>query len=242
MQLPLAKKLSHIRVIAFDKDGTLFDFDQTWINFSQAMLHALAPDDTSLKQRLGDIAGFDVETHKFVPGALVVAGSTQELCEAWLPLLPAYDLDRLMQLAEHVTLSTRAVPVCDLPLLLSGLKRHKIQLAVITNDLEASARQQTRDAGVEDEFAMILGFDSGGQPKPAGDMLLRVCDKCNIVPHELMMVGDSLHDFTAARAAGAGVTLGVLTGPATREDLAGSCDFVAQSIAEIPALLGLATC
>ena len=50
------------------------------------------------------------------------------------------------------------------------------------------------------------------------------------------MVGDSTHDLDAGKAAGM-VTIGVLTGPAPREELAPFADVVLDSIAEIPSWL-----
>jgi phosphoglycolate phosphatase len=47
------------------------------------------------------------------------------------------------------------------------------------------------------------------------------------------MVGDSLHDLHAGRAAGMR-TVGVLTGPAPRAELSPEADIVLGSIAELP--------
>jgi phosphoglycolate phosphatase len=49
-------------------------------------------------------------------------------------------------------------------------------------------------------------------------------------------VGDSTHDLHAARAAGA-VAIAVLSGPATREDLADHADHIIDTIDDLPALL-----
>ena len=55
-------------------------------------------------------------------------------------------------------------------------------------------------------------------------------------PANVMMVGDSIHDLKAGRAAGV-KTCGVETGPATREELAPFADFVLPSIGGLPDLL-----
>ena len=47
------------------------------------------------------------------------------------------------------------------------------------------------------------------------------------------MIGDSLHDLHAARSAGM-VAVGVLTGLASRADLAPAADIVLDSIADLP--------
>ena len=48
------------------------------------------------------------------------------------------------------------------------------------------------------------------------------------------MIGDSLHDLHAGKAAGF-ITVGVLTGPARRGALEPHADVVLNSIAELPA-------
>jgi phosphoglycolate phosphatase len=53
----------------------------------------------------------------------------------------------------------------------------------------------------------------------------------------IAVVGDSLHDLDMARAAGAGLTIGVLTGASPLEILAPHADHVIASIAELESLL-----
>ena len=57
---------------------------------------------------------------------------------------------------------------------------------------------------------------------------------CNCAPQQVAMVGDSLHDLNAARAAGS-VAVAVLSGPARRAVLAPHADVVLDSIADVPA-------
>ena len=51
------------------------------------------------------------------------------------------------------------------------------------------------------------------------------------------MIGDSTHDLHSGREAGM-FTIGVLTGPATAEDLAPHADVVLANIGHIPQWLG----
>ena len=53
----------------------------------------------------------------------------------------------------------------------------------------------------------------------------------------IAVVGHSLHDLDMARAAGAGLTVGVLTGASPRETLAPHADHVIASIVELDSLL-----
>ena len=60
-----------------------------------------------------------------------------------------------------------------------------------------------------------------------------------VSPDKVALVGDSVHDLHAARAAGA-VAIAVLSGPAQRAALEPFADCVVGTIAELPALLQVA--
>jgi len=49
------------------------------------------------------------------------------------------------------------------------------------------------------------------------------------------VVGDAVHDLAMGRAAGVGLTVGVLSGTSRREDLVGLADIIVASIADLPA-------
>ena len=68
-------------------------------------------------------------------------------------------------------------------------------------------------------------------------MVLGFCRATGLSPHEVAVIGDSTHDLHMARAAGAGLAVGVLTGPARDADLAPDADVVLPSIAALPAFL-----
>ena len=55
--------------------------------------------------------------------------------------------------------------------------------------------------------------------------------------NSIAILADSVHDLGVAPSSGAALAIGVLTGPATFEDLVDHADHVLGSIAEIPALL-----
>ena len=50
------------------------------------------------------------------------------------------------------------------------------------------------------------------------------------------MVGDNRHDLEMARAGGAGLAVGVLSGTGTRETLAPMADVILDSIADLPGI------
>ena len=68
-------------------------------------------------------------------------------------------------------------------------------------------------------------------------MVLAFCAEAGIAADEVAVVGDNLHDLVMARAAGAGLAIGVLTGNGGREDLGPHADHVIASIEDLPRLL-----
>ena len=64
--------------------------------------------------------------------------------------------------------------------------------------------------------------------KPAPDMVLHLCRAVGVPPTRTAVVGDSPADLRMARAAGAGLAIGVLTGVGGRADLEPLADVVAR--------------
>jgi phosphoglycolate phosphatase len=108
---------------------------------------------------------------------------------------------------------------------------------VATNDTFRSASGHMHQLGVHDYFVEIIGADSVAIAKPSGQMIKRFAEATGLQPHEIAMVGDNTHDMEEARAGGAGLAIGVLTGNAARKDIAHLADHILDSIADIAPLL-----
>jgi phosphoglycolate phosphatase len=227
-----------IRGVLFDKDGTLFDFGATWRGAAEQVLRALAPGDLALQARMGAAVGFDIATGAFAPGSPLVAGATREVAEILAAMLPGVSPAILESEANASAAMASLAPAApDLPGLLDGLIAEGRALGVATHDAEASARAHLGAVGALDRFAFIAGYDSGHGLKPGPGMVLAFAEAVDLAPEEVAMIGDSVHDLGAARAAGAALAVGVLTGPAGPEDLAPLADVVLPSIRELPGWL-----
>jgi phosphoglycolate phosphatase len=90
--------------------------------------------------------------------------------------------------------------------------------------------------GLADHLDFIAGYDSGHGDKPEPGMILAFGRHVGVAPGEIAMVGDTLHDLRAARAAGA-LAVAVLTGPAAIEDLEGEADHVLDDIGGLIGML-----
>ena len=233
---------SLVRGILFDKDGTLFDFTATWGRWTETTLDILAPDRETWA-RMARAGGYDPEHKRFVPGSPVVAGAPSEIAQIWAEFRPDLGAAKVESTLDETALDVLADPnmlfptAADLSGLLAGLRADGYALGVATHDSEQGARVQLGAAGVATAFDFIAGYDSGHGLKPGPGMLLAFAGATGIPPASVVMVGDSRHDLEVAHSAGAAMAVGVLTGPATREDLAPYADHILPSIEHLPALL-----
>lgn len=222
------------QAVLFDKDGTLFDFQKTWGVWLASELELLADGDTALIAKLAEVLHFDPNTSLVGPQSVLVAGTAELAADMMLPFLP--DLTR-QELIEGGNMRAAMVdPSCVVPLgpFLTGLAEMGLTLGVATNDSESAARKQLGGLGVVEYFDYLVGYDSGHGAKPDPGMCSAFARQTGIDPAQIIMVGDSLHDLYAGRAAGMQV-VAVLTGTATADDLRDHADVVLADISELAA-------
>lgn len=225
-----------IQGLVFDKDGTLFDFRQTWNTWCAGFIRNLCGGDAAAARMLATALHYDLGRSQFASTSPVIAGTMDVVVNAIRATFP----DRSdAEIRAEVLRATSAVDqkeAAPLRPLMEALRRAGHILGVATNDAEAAARTHLRAAGIHDDFAFISGYDSGYGPKPGPAMLLAFCDLTGIAPEEAVMVGDSTHDLLAGRAAGM-QTVGVLTGLASAADLAPLADAILPDIGALPGWL-----
>jgi phosphoglycolate phosphatase len=230
--------MTPIRGIIFDKDGTLFDFNATWGAWSQGMLRDLAGGDAALLARLAEVMGFDTDRQCFRPGSIVIAETTAFVAQAVLPYLDGMTLDEIVSQMKSMSRHVPQIQAAPLRPLMQRLKADGFRLGVVTNDNEAPAQAHLKGAEIDGMIDFVAGYDSGHGAKPDPAPLLAFCAATGLAPEYCVMIGDSLHDLHAGRAAGM-ATVGVLTGPAPEAELAPLSDVVLASIADLPEWLAL---
>jgi len=229
-----------IRGIVFDKDGTLFGFNSMWALWCDRVLAELSPDDRKLRYSLGEAVGYDPVQRQFTTGSLIVNASADETIQTWCELLSDKSFAAIESIGrQQLGELPSAVPVTDLDKLCNRLKSYDIKLGVATNDFESVARDQLKQIDAISLFDFICGFDSGYGAKPDPGMILGFCEKTGLQTVDVAMVGDSCHDLDAGRAAGAGLLVGVLTGPARHHDLVDVADVILDDVSQLPEYLGV---
>ena len=217
-------KLTMFTAILFDKDGVLLDLEGTWLNSAIAFTHYLS-------QKTGGshpasvfqtIIGIDEISRSIDHGGLFASGSLRDqfdACSRDVPeLAPLFaDSAKVRVMIDDVFLKEReqtlntigSVPNGNVAAGVTDLKEAGYKLGVLTNDSEQSARRGCSDIKIADMMDVFIGYDSGYGSKPGADGFLAACTALGVTPAETVMIGDTSADIGAAKAAGAGLFIGV---------------------------------
>lgn len=220
-----------IEALLFDKDGTLFLFEATWEGWALSVLDRLTNGDRERAREVGAAIGFDYDAGQFQRDSVVIAGTPEEVVAALGQFFDQSPQELEVILNEEAANAPQAQAV-DLPSVLGELRARGLGLGVATNDAEQPARAHLAGAGITDLFDFVAGYDSGFGGKPSPGQCLAFAKKLGLDPRKVAMVGDSLHDLHAGRAAGM-TTVAVLTGIATEAELAPHCDVVLPDIGHL---------
>ncbi|MEM7242904.1 MAG: HAD family hydrolase [Pseudomonadota bacterium] len=223
--------------VLFDKDGTLIHYDASWAPYVPKLFEKLAPEREDIWEEMAHAVGFDIQTEKFIVGSIAVNGTFEDVIAVLERFVGPIDMQNALAADTYAHQYTQPAPVGDLNALLEDFKSKGLKLGVVTNDLIAATEKQLKQMDNRDMFDVIYCADSGPQPKPAGDMITAACRDLGIAPERVAMVGDSTHDLHAGRAAGVGLKVGVLTGPAKHDDIDAFADIVLSDIHQLPAYL-----
>lgn len=233
-----------IRGILFDKDGTLLDFEATWAPLYRQIALEMAGDDVEKARELLVAGGLDPVSGRVAAGSVLGAGTTLDIVRQWFPELRDEAFAGMVARVDeafHAHGARGSVPVPELLGTLDVLARQGYALGVATNDGTSAARMALTAVGADKHVTHVYGYDSVANPKPAPDTVHAFAEAVGLSPAEIAVVGDNRRDLEMARAAGAGLAIGVLTGNSAWEDLSPLADVVLPSIRDLPEWLGQRT-
>jgi phosphoglycolate phosphatase len=113
---------------------------------------------------------------------------------------------------------------------LDALKARGLPLGVITNKAAAFTIPLLERTGLAPYMSVAVSGDQLPRPKPDPMPVIWACGRLGVAPNEVVMVGDSVHDFQAGRNAGCKVFL-VPYGYNEGQDVRGlDCDAIVATI------------
>ncbi len=182
-----------IKAVVIDLDGTLLDTAEDLADAAEAMLADLGLPAVPLAE-IKTYIGNGVS--RLVKRALTRDLSAEPDAELFRRALASFE----RHYGEHVSRKSRPFPG-----VVEGLQAFKasgVHLACITNKAARFTHPLLKDTGLFDYFELILSGDSLPEKKPSPLPLLHACRVFGCAPAELLLIGDSLNDTQAARAAG----------------------------------------
>jgi phosphoglycolate phosphatase len=219
-----------LSAILLDLDGTLLD---TVDDIAVALNRALA------EKRLATLTTVQVRDLIGRGAPTLIARAVARLGVAVEPAGQATLLERFyFHYAQLHTLNE-----CNLrvyPGVSDGLGKLRalgLRLAVVTNKQKHFAVSLLNRLGLGEWIDVVVGGDTCDRRKPDPQPLLFACESLQVDPVQTLMVGDSMIDVLAARAAGLPVVCvpyGYNEGRDPREI---SCDAFVETLAELPPLL-----
>ena len=182
-----------IKAVMIDLDGTLLDTASDLAAAANMMLRELGRAELPL-ETIQSYIGKGIQ--KLVKRSLTGSLDDEPDVELFDKAMPIYERDY----AKTLCIDTRPYPGVIEGL--NTLREADFRLACITNKAQAFTLPLLRATGLFDYFDIVLSGDSLPKKKPDPMPLLHACTHFNILPHEMLLIGDSLNDAEAARAAG----------------------------------------
>ncbi len=209
--------MGRVKLIIFDLDGTLINSLEDLTDATNYMLTEMG------RKKL---------SAEYVKK--LVGQGARRLVERALPDASLNDVDRALNIFldyndRHIVEKTRLYHGVKETLV--WLRDQGFRLAVISNKNEALCQKVTHILGVSTFFEAIIGADSLAFRKPSPEPVLKLLRDFRVTAVETAIVGDSINDVEAGKAAGV-VTIGCTYGYGELSELSNS-DYCVASFAEI---------
>ncbi|MGH8551261.1 MAG: phosphoglycolate phosphatase [Methylococcales bacterium] len=223
--------MSRPQLIVIDLDGTLVDSAPDLVFAAQQMLEQLGREPVGAEQ-IRDWVGNGVN----MLVKRVLAGKMD-------PDEKINGFDRAYRIFSDLYAANLSERSRLYPGVLEGLeelRREGFLLACITNKHSRFTGRLLEKVGLSGYFQAVVCGDTYEERKPHPLPLLKTAERFNIEARNAVMVGDSINDIRAARAAGF-VSVCVpygYKGRYTIEEI--GADHVVESLAELPALFAAA--
>jgi phosphoglycolate phosphatase len=115
---------------------------------------------------------------------------------------------------------------------LDALKAKGLPLGVITNKAGAFTSVLLERTGIAPYLDVVVAGDLLPKPKPDPMPVIWACGRLGVLPADTLLIGDSVHDFKAGKAAGCKVFL-VPYGYNEGQDVRGlDCDAIVATVEE----------
>ena len=214
MKLQTNKGNREVKAILFDKDGTLTNIDNMWVEPTEMVIRNI------LKQHIKEDSPIMIEQMlellgivqgEIVPNSVIASGTVEDLLDEIGKYFPIdkkalYDVvleDFRQYLLAHPDM---IIPIGDVAFLISELKHKGIKVGVVTNDSYIPTKTIFEILMIWHLFDFVATPDEY-PAKPASDSLIGASEHLAVPLHEIFYVGDSYLDMDYAKHCGGGIAV-----------------------------------
>lgn len=207
-----------VKAILFDLDGTIVDSRDAYLEAAKTAFHAMGLEPPTMQttlqipKRLEQNLSIDDLTHT----------NTARFLDVYLKTF--YAITEL-----------KAKPIPNIRTALENLQQKaKLVLITMRNVPKVSVAKELQQFGLAQYFTCILTAQDTHKPKPSPEALIKALKVIDVQICDCLIVGDSVIDITAGKAAGA-KTIAVLSGLYTEQELAKfNPDLILKNAAQLP--------
>jgi len=232
------------QAVIFDKDGTLIDFDAMWGEWTLYLAKQINQvSGLDVSTSLCDAFGYDETNKKVIPGGKLASNPMSVLYDLTIQVVHSsgFSVENAQQIVDQIWAIPDPVllakPLTDLRTLFESLTARGIKIAIATADDRTPTQAMIEALDIEEFISCIVCADDGITSKPAPDMAISLCKKMDVEPSQTIVIGDTISDLKMARAAGAGMAVGVLSGVSNARDLVQYADLLIESIEELDEII-----
>jgi HAD superfamily hydrolase (TIGR01509 family) len=172
-----------IAAILFDLDGVLINSLESWYQAFNRMLRAYGKKELSRDVFKANCWGPDLR-HNL--RALQLGEDAAEYCVREQIKLIA--LIELFPGAEEVVRQTR--------------EKYKCKVGLVTNTPRENVNKILAHFNLSNHFDVVMTGDDVIKGKPDPEMVIKACERLNVKPAQVILVGDTKADYQAGKAAG----------------------------------------
>lgn len=235
------KVMDDIRLIIFDKDGTLIDIHHYWASIIQLRAKEFAKED-SLYHELIEAMGVDTKTLKMKPEGPVGIKPRAFIRQVVQDVLLKHgikkedaEIEAVFKLVDEKTKTDLKPYLKLIPGAVEFLqlaKNSNTLMAIATTDLTERANLAFQALELSDFFSDVVGADRVKASKPDAEIGLLIMKNLGVKPENCIVVGDHPVDIHLGQNCGTKTNIAVLTGLGKEEDFVGLNCVQASSLKE----------
>ena len=214
MKLQTNKGNREVKAILFDKDGTLTNIDNMWVEPTEMVIRNI------LKQHIKQDSLITIEQMlellgivqgEIVPNSVIASGTVEDMLDEigkYFPIDKKALYDVVLEDFRHYLLAhpDMIIPIGNVAFLISELKHKGIKVGVVTNDSYIPTKTIFEILKIWHLFDFVATPDEY-PAKPAADSLIGASEHLAVPLHEIFYVGDSYLDMAYAKHCGGGIAV-----------------------------------